>query len=63
MDGKHHIWKGKGCSYLECLDSRWGVKEGNLGNGLRDCLPNQYFPLEGGGKSGISGVVGFSRNY
>jgi hypothetical protein len=39
-DGKHHIWKGKGRIYLEFLDSRWGVEEGNLSNGLRDFLPN-----------------------
>jgi hypothetical protein len=48
-DGEHHVRKGKGCNYLECLDSRWGVDERNLGNGLGDCLPNWDFPLEGGG--------------
>jgi hypothetical protein len=60
-DGKHHVRKGKGHSYLELLDSRWGVEEGDLGNGLGDCLPNQDFPLEGG-ESGISGAAGFSGN-
>jgi hypothetical protein len=47
-DGKNHVGKGEGSSYLECLDSRWGVEKGDLGNGLGDCLPNQDFPLEGG---------------
>jgi hypothetical protein len=48
QDGKHHVRKGKGHNYLECLCSRWGVEEGNLGNVLRDYLPNWDFPLEGG---------------
>jgi hypothetical protein len=48
-DGKHHDRKGKGRSYLECLDSRWGVEEGKLGNVLVQYLPNWYFPLEWGG--------------
>ena len=60
-DGKNHVGKGESSIYLEFLDSRWGVEEGDLGNGLDDCLPNRDFPLEGG-KSGISGIVGFSRN-
>jgi len=47
-DGDHHVRKGKVCSYLEFLDSRRGVEEGNLGNVLGDYLPNWYFPLEGG---------------
>jgi hypothetical protein len=38
-DGEHHVWKGKHRNYLEFLDSRWGVEEGNLSNGLRDFLP------------------------
>jgi hypothetical protein len=47
-DGKHHVRKGKGHRYLECLDSKWGVEKGNFSNALGDCLPNQDFPLEGG---------------
>jgi hypothetical protein len=45
-DDKHHVRKNEGCNYLEILDSRWGVEEGNLGNGLRDYLPNWDFPPE-----------------
>jgi hypothetical protein len=30
------------------LQGIWGVEEGDVGNGLRDCLPNQDFPLAGG---------------
>jgi hypothetical protein len=47
-NGKNYVRKSEGRSYLECLDSRWGVEKGNLGNGLGDCLQNQYFPLEWG---------------
>jgi len=62
-DGENHVRKSEGSSYLECLESRWGVEKGSLGNGLGDCLPNQDFPLEGGGgESRTSGVVGFSGN-
>jgi hypothetical protein len=39
-DGKHHVRKGESSSYLECLDSKWGVEKGNLSNVLGDCLPN-----------------------
>ena len=58
-NGKNHVGKGESRSYLECLDSRSGVEKGNLGNGLGDCLPNQDFPLEGGGISDkwCSGVL------
>jgi hypothetical protein len=49
MDGKNHVGKGESNSDLECLDASWGVEKGNLGNVLGDCLPNQDFPLEGGG--------------
>jgi hypothetical protein len=61
MDGKNHVGKGESSSYLECLDSKWGVERGNFGNGLGDYLPNQDFSLEGG-ESGISGEMGFSGN-
>jgi len=47
-DDKHHVRKGKGHGFLECLDSMWGVETGNLGNGLVDCFLNRDFPLEGG---------------
>jgi hypothetical protein len=47
MDGKNHVWKGESSSYLKFLDSRLGVEKGNLGNGLRDFLPNQDFPHGG----------------
>jgi hypothetical protein len=46
-DGKNHVWKGESSSFLDCLDSRLGVEERNLGDGLGDCLPNQDFLLEG----------------
>jgi hypothetical protein len=39
--------------------ARWGVKEGDLSNGLGDCLPNWDWPW-GRVKSGIGGVVEFS---
>jgi hypothetical protein len=42
---QHHVGKGKHCGYLEILYSRWGVEEGNLSNGLGDCLPNQDLTL------------------
>jgi hypothetical protein len=48
MYGKNHVGKGEGGSYLECLDSRWGLEKMDLGNGLGDCFSNWYFPLEGG---------------
>ena len=32
--------KGKHRGYLEILYTRWVVEEGNLSNGLGDCLPN-----------------------
>ena len=47
-DGNNHIGNGEVRNYLECLDSRCQVEKGYLGNGLGDCLPNWYFPLEGG---------------
>jgi hypothetical protein len=40
QNGEHHVGKSKHCSYLEILYSQWGVEEGNLSNGLGDCLPN-----------------------
>jgi hypothetical protein len=46
-DRKNHVGKGESRSYLECLDSRWGVEKGDLGNGLWDCFPNWDFPLWG----------------
>jgi len=55
-DGENHVWKGESSSYLECLDSRWGIEKGNLGNGLGDCLPNRDVPLP-------SGVVVFLVNF
>jgi hypothetical protein len=61
-DGNNHVRKGESSNYLECLDSRWGVEKGDLGNGLGDCLLDWDFPLEGGGGSETSGVVVFSRN-
>jgi hypothetical protein len=53
MDGEHHVGKGESRNYLECLDSRSGVEEGDLGNSMGDCLPNWYFPLRWGGGGGI----------
>jgi hypothetical protein len=50
-DGENHVWKGENSSYLECLESRWGVEKGDLHNVLGNYLPNLYFPLEGGGNS------------
>jgi hypothetical protein len=38
--------------YLESLYSWWGVEEGDLSDGLGDCLPNQDFSL---GKGEIGG--------
>jgi hypothetical protein len=47
-DGDNHVRKGEVSNNLECLDFRWGVQKGYLGNCLGDFLQNQYFPLEGG---------------
>jgi hypothetical protein len=62
-DGKNHVGKGESSNYLECLDSRWGVEKGDLGNGLGDLSPKLGFsPGGGGGESGTSGAVVFSGN-
>jgi hypothetical protein len=61
-DGKNHVGKGKGSSYLEFLYTRWWVEKGDLGNSLGDCFPNRDFPLEEGGGSRKSGVVVFQWN-
>jgi hypothetical protein len=61
-DGKNHVRKGESSRDLECLDSRWGVEKGDLGNILEDCLQNWDFPLKGGGGFETSGVVVFLRN-
>ena len=37
-DGENHVWKGESSNYLECLDSRWGVEKGDLGNGLEKVI-------------------------
>jgi hypothetical protein len=47
-DDDNHVRKGGSRSNLECLDARWGLAKGDLGNGLGGCFPNRYFPLEGG---------------
>jgi hypothetical protein len=60
-DGKHHVGEGESIRYLECLDSRWGLEKGDLGNELGDYFPYGYFPLKGG-KSRKSGVVVLSGN-
>jgi hypothetical protein len=36
---KAPCWEGHCHDYLKYFNSRWAVEEGNLSNGLRDCLP------------------------
>jgi hypothetical protein len=53
-NGKNHVGKFKCCGYLKRLYTRWGVEEGDLSNGLGDCLPNWDVTL---GEGEIRGIL------
>jgi hypothetical protein len=52
-NGQYHVGKGKCCVYLKIWYARWWIGEGDLSNGLGDCLPNRDLTL---GEGEIKGV-------